>query len=253
MSSILTDSPNPPLAHVHVSARFRYVYVDTPKTGCSTIKRTLNNLEGQDCANTGASGAFGYSADLMRVHDRTVMHLGQPDSPAGFKAAISAAPVIFAFVRNPYTRVLSAYLDKIASRPDRRDLFLQEISPHRSGQTPSFPDFLDIIADQQPMEMNPHWRIQRFHLAFGVVGYTHIGAFETFQQDFARVLHDLGLPNDRVTVLDEHRTDAGAKLSQHYNEAAVRRVRRIYAKDFAAFGYSLDPAEALKPPTRPVV
>ena len=63
----------------------------------------------------------------------------------------------FAFVRNPYHRIVSAYLDKIASGRRPRHRRLLGFGPNEQV---TFLDFLRRISEQEIDAMNRHWRPQ---------------------------------------------------------------------------------------------
>ncbi|MBD0335929.1 MAG: sulfotransferase family 2 domain-containing protein [Cyanobacteria bacterium Co-bin13] len=93
---------------IHISLKHRYLYVDTPKVGCSTIKLTLQRLELED-------EQFARD-DFEDIHLRKFSPLLMPIQVGPLDAFLSRSDIFkFCFVRNPYTRVLSCYLDKIAA------------------------------------------------------------------------------------------------------------------------------------------
>ena len=86
---------------------------ETPKAACSSIKRLLHKIELHDTP---------YQPN-KNVHDRAHSPLLRPTQlpPRAFTECLTSAGWFrFAFVRNPFTRVLSAYLDKIRrDRPEK--------------------------------------------------------------------------------------------------------------------------------------
>ena len=241
------------LRHLHVSKKFQYVYIDTPKVGCSTIKRTLQNAEndGQQISAASLEGAFGYSHYLLDIHDTTKSALYRPKTLAEMHAVIRSTAHVFAFVRNPFTRILSAYIDKIATNRDRRAAFAQELgwAAEHIERVPSFVDFLQTLAELPAHEMDQHWRPQHYHLS-GVPRFSFIGAFERFSSDLQIILGRIHpeLPR-RIITVTEHRTDVNERMALHFaDQRAIELVRRIYANDFTWLGYSLSIQDALCPP-----
>lgn len=239
------------LDHVHLSERYPYLYVDTPKTGCSTVKKTLNLAEQAevDAVLTDRTETeFGYSQALLNLHDRRLMPLSAPASPDDLRAAMRSRRVRFCFTRNPFTRVLSAYIDKIESNEKRRAHFVEDLSCE-VGE-PTFVEFLRLVLNQPVVDMNPHWRVQTHQTMLGVIDFTHVGAFERFDHDLATILRAIDPATLRfVSAVTEHRTSAMKRLSRFYEDSeAVDLVRRIYAEDFDAFNYDTNPDAALHPP-----
>ena len=54
----------------------------------------------------------------------------------------------FCFIRNPYTRILSVYLDRIKSnKPKKRQIMIQNANRYLSGEGLSFSEFVDTIVE----------------------------------------------------------------------------------------------------------
>ena len=89
----------------NVSLKHKYVYIETPKVACSTIKLTLQRLElGDDTFNP----------SFDDVHDRSFSPLLSLHSISEFEEVLEGDDYFrFCFARNPYVRTLSAYLDKV--------------------------------------------------------------------------------------------------------------------------------------------
>jgi hypothetical protein len=240
------------LGHVHISKKFGIVYIDTPKVACSTIKETLQSAErGYRITDEDAGGdEYGYSAQLLSIHDRRRSPLKKPRSVWSFRRALASSRMTFCFVRNPFSRVLSAYLDKIAN-PSRRPMFLRPLlRGDKTDRAVSFVEFLELVGQQTPAEMNGHWRCQHYHNMFDTVTFDFIGAFENFDKDLHEVLA-AAAPSavSFLTVVDEHKTNLSSVFDQYYRDtAAVTLVRRIYATDFELLGYPVDPGESTAMP-----
>lgn len=141
----------------------------------------------------------------------------------------------FTFVRNPYVRVLSAYLDKIERK-----------AAQGNGKAISFSEFLRQL-ERGDLYRNAHWAPQASLLLLPVTEYDFIGRVESLERDLAAVLATLqGRPGDRPprSALGNW-TGAGGRLAQYYDDDSLAIVRRLYARDFEAFGY--EPAIDLQP------
>lgn len=94
-------------ARIIVSERRKLLYCPIPKAANSNWKYLLRRLEG-----------YGDYANLSKLHTPALSGLRYlSDYSAGEAAALLGDPTYtkFVFVRDPYTRLLSAYMDKIAS------------------------------------------------------------------------------------------------------------------------------------------
>jgi hypothetical protein len=252
MHALLADANRLCFGHIHFSSKYNYIYVDTPKVACSTIKYTLNSAEcGEARLEKNDSGSrYGYSDFLLRIHDRRDSPLLFPTTTEELAQFLSSSRLVFCFARNPFTRVLSAYIDKIEKNTERRALFTTNLGREAQDQDQplSFVEFLELV-NQQPLEaMDPHWRLQNLHIKG--MHYDVVGAFEQFGNDFDRLLNSI----DQKMVsffakVDEHKTNASENISRYYSDRkAVQLALDIYEQDFTYFGYCDDIARATEPP-----
>lgn len=217
------------------------VYVETPKVACTTVKRVLQAAEGTE--NDTAAPMHDAARD---VHDRAASPLLSPSSdPAAFLTAMTGPDTFrFAFVRNPYTRALSCWLDKMVGNPFER----RRLAPllGLDGEVvPSFADFLAAVEAQPEDVRDPHWATQSYLLRPQAIRYDVIGRFETFRRDFLRICAHLGIGDHALDLPTTwHATGAGDKVADHVGPEEARLVRRIYDADFRDFGYGWNPAFA---------
>jgi chondroitin 4-sulfotransferase 11 len=146
----------------------------------------------------------------------------------------------FTFVRNPYTRLVSAYEffrrgghPAWASNQRFRDEILSEYV--------DFSDFVLRWLTPRDLWPEPHFRPQHEFLELGgrlVMDF--VGRVERIEDDFTTVCGRLGI-QAHLGRLNETR-DGHAALGEYYSSDAVeRRVRDFYARDFELFGYSARP------------
>jgi Sulfotransferase family len=137
---------------------------------------------------------------------------------------------IISFVRNPYTRALSSYLDKIEPG------ISVQFSETRGRDVQSFEGYLRAIAKHDPRWMNPHFRPQRTNLDHPRIKYDSIFFLENLpalSQFLVKIY-----PNFQVATHAPHSRGANSKLREHYTDKAIELVRNFYAQDFTLFGYS---------------
>jgi len=214
----------------HWSRRVGCIYVETPKVACTTIKRVLQSAE---------LGPVGSSELPEDVHDRATSPLLSPGhDPDGFVSALTdTGGFCFGFVRNPYGRALSCWLDKmVANEVERARLApMLGLDPDRP---PGLDAFLAAVADQPEVERDPHWATQTHLLNPHGIRYAFIGRFEHFRAEFARVCAHLGIEAHAGDLpATWHATDASAKVRSHVGEREAMLIRRIYEADFRNFGY----------------
>jgi sulfotransferase famil protein len=219
----------------HISRRHHAVFVEVPKAGCTVVKRVMRHSEH-------AGAPFDQS---VSVHDRARSPLAAPLRD-GFDLDEVFGPdgsmFRFSFVRNPYSRVLSCYLEKIAG-----EQWLRELRLPRLGFAPdehvSLAAFLERVADQPMAEMDIHWAPQAVLLSLGRVTYDFLGRFESFHADLSAVIARVGFdaPEHLLHQRSAHTTNARDKVMEYYDDRTLRLVRHIYRADFDRLGYGRDP------------
>lgn len=159
------------------------------------------------------------------------------------------------FVRNPYTRVISAWNDKLvkgfhASQypPSMRKLVPQIRRFAKSNKLPGasdeapvpFATFLSYIESQQEGQRNQHWDTQTSVLCCEKVSYTHIHQIETgMVQGVTQILQPLGVSPEWIRQqLSRPANASGRPASPVLNSELADRVFNLYEKDFERFGYS---------------
>src|SRR3954451_7139220 len=211
------------------SRRFRYIYVQNYKCGSSTIRNSLWTTEHALGHPSPPNAPHAYSEDQPFVEDQRRWEQVEGE-------------FVFTFARNPYVRVLSAYLDKVVKHryPACWGRFAAR---HGLGDGPlSFVDFLRLLCQTLPDELDPHWRPQSAALMPGLIPYDFIGGLENFEADLGLVLRRISGQNLEIATHAPHRTDAAGLLADHYGRQELELVRRIYQDDFALLGYCLDPS-----------
>jgi hypothetical protein len=223
---------------VNVSEKYRYMYLANLKVASSSILRVLQLAE--------------VDGDISRIpespHDRAgspiPSHVAAPtplnevmESEAFFK---------FTYVRNPYTRALSAYLDKVLRDDSERVRLLPSIGLP-AGSEPTFLEFLKAIQAQRDSWRDIHWVTQSRLIQINNINYNFVGRFESFVTTFPVVLELLGIEQ---TLLGKagtppNKTSAGDRLREFIGPKERELIIAIYEADFVNFRYSLDPRVAL--------
>ena len=156
---------------INVSERYHYIYFETPKVGCSTIKKTLQVLEADDPSTL-----------PVYVHDKEKSPLKSPLDLK--KASTNTWKVItlnFLLCVIHTLGSLSCYLDKILG-PER----YKRIQPlgFASDDIITFEEFLLAVQKQSVSEMDVHWKPQYILLGSRHIKLDFIGKQETFTEDF---------------------------------------------------------------------
>lgn len=217
----------------NISLQYKYIYVETPKVACSTIKSTLQKLELQDIGL--------YRENFEDIHKREFSPLLKVQQMADFDTFLQKKDIFkFCFVRNPYSRVLSAYLDKIVGNQSHKGRILLELGHDIDAlkQEVSFEEFLAVLSKQTVLTMDPHWRVQYYQTFQDYIDYDFIGKFENFEEDFVYVGKNISDKFHKYYMSEKrHSTDANTMLDEYYTNELKEIVYNIYKKDFDYFGY----------------
>ena len=151
-------------------------------------------------------------------------------------AALEAEWLKFTFVRNPYTRTLSAFLDKIRGRKPQSRPFYAWFG----GGEPGYLDFCRFL-EAGGLWADMHWAPQSGILLLPLERFDFIGRLERLEEDLSTLLPMAFGPEVRLEMRRAGPSSgANARRAEHFSPEAQAIVARLYAQDFAAFGY--DPA-----------
>lgn len=215
------------------------VYLNNPKVACSTIKAALWRQ---------------VAGDPPEDHDSLHRLPGSPFDPDARHLAWAEKAFVFTLVRNPYSRLLSAYLDKIRGRKGWG--WSQLVVQHalNPDEAPSFDAFVEMIADDSPETLDAHWKPQVLNVLHPLLHPNFTGRFESIAEDLPAILAQaFGRPIP-VARRDEHATGATEHLGVAFADpGTVARVRRLYAEDFDIWAYPTDLAAGLQSRLRSVL
>jgi hypothetical protein len=211
------------------------------KAASSKIKMLLHPLEG-----------YPLPTDQFDVHARTasgvsfVGKLSPADAVEAVELCRGAGWRRFAFVRNPYARLYSAYKNKIADLTSpymavRSAIWRAAGAHHPPERAPSFQAFVRYVAQTPDQARDGHWRSQSGCLCTDLIDYAFLGRVERFAEDFSKLLRSLDAPGwlhqDLAEVVG---ASEGQPASAAYDAGLAQRVYEAYRADFAAFDYPRD-------------
>ncbi|WP_417708124.1 sulfotransferase family protein [Roseibium aggregatum] len=145
--------------------------------------------------------------------------------------------------RNPYTRALSAFLDKVAPGTNETlSQFVGHVTPTAEG----FVYFLNqLVSKGMPADRHV-WR-QVDLLYQPIENFSFVAKLETLSTDLTVFFEQIGVHAQASQSFEEphaiERAEAGKitnaprKLAQYYTRASVQLVEKIYKDDFQTFGY----------------
>lgn len=220
-----------------ISEACKCIYFGIPKTGCSTIKKTLQSIEIE-----------GKDIPPSQIHDKKSSPL-----KGIFSHDLSVDVLLlqniyfkFSFTRNPYTRILSAFLDKFVLNDweKKRRAPALDLDPNKEIR---FIEFLDRISQMNYLDMDIHWAPQTYLLPTNLHHVDFLGTFENFINDWNFILKILSQrstsKSSNIFVSQNvrwHETNASNLINKYYNHDCINIVKNIYQCDFDSFSYNLN-------------
>lgn len=219
--------------HFYISLKNRYAFHTVGKAANSTVKHLLYQLDLQNVP-----------VKMPSVHDRASSPLLSPYQLSGKDhdwVFTSDDFFKFTFVRNPYSRLLSCYLDRILCLNSRPYFELLRILGKEKGYKPSFDEFINAICSQTTFQQNNHWRVQYDDTLMSKVNYDFIGKQENFASDFSYVYKRITGMDIKIELLKTNasptKTSSEKRLSTYWNKSLVQKVQLKYENDFNHFDY----------------
>ncbi|MCB2111999.1 MAG: sulfotransferase family 2 domain-containing protein [Parvularculaceae bacterium] len=133
----------------------------------------------------------------------------------------------FAFVRNPWDRLVSGWMNKVV---DRNFFGFDDNALARMRE---FPNFIDYVASLDMAKCDRHLALQSSLIDLNNVDF--IGRMERFEEDFSAVLGRIGVNSPEIG----RKNASGARMSyrDYYDGETAKKARDIYERDISIFGY----------------
>ncbi len=191
--------------NIVLSNSHKYLYYRVPKTATTSIikyleQHTILDIGGSNCDNKGYN--LEYNADWDSLFQ-------------------------FVFVRNPWDRILSCFLDKTKQCIGKP----WELEVYKKYYNSSFEDFIFCLNEKNIL-LDGHTYPQ-----CGMINTEHldfIGKFENLDNDFNIIQSKLNipiakLPIENITHHDDYR--------KYYNSNTKNKIEQLYSKDIEIFQY----------------
>ena len=215
-----------------VNERDRYQLNLFPKVASTTLKTWFwYDLEGRHDEFISDPPPFPADRDGKRVR---IHRLVNP--LAVKKPQVGEEYQVFTVVRNPFSRLVSAYWSVV------RNPVAGERHKKKHGLTElpgNFEEFVDLLS-RDKLGRNAHWA--PMSKLRGPVG--DILRVESLTDDFVRMCEKLGKKTGSLPRYHsgKHRSKAGPV---HISEDLAEVIRQLYAADFERFGYDTEVPEKL--------
>lgn len=241
-----------------INHEYHFIYCPIPKVACSSFKKfmiSLSNLENKEqilklpqrLFHSYVSHELSLSAIYSHAEALTLLKEGEY-----FK---------FTFVRNPWERLTSAYLNKFVDAPRGtntnlplakqviKDIYQANNLEPNYDESITFRQFVEYIAITDDYQLDGHWKPQ--HLFLGNTKFDFIGRFENLETDFAYIQEKLGfihsLPWSNKSQQDAKKSgNEQPSLSQHYCDYSPRELRRLKHYPGCKAFYTSELSDAVK-------
>lgn len=221
-----------------------FVFAYIPKAACTNWKCLLRYLKGYENYLDGRLSHHPTQSGLTK--------LSQTQDAWSILNDSSIAK--YTFIRNPYTRVLSAYLNKVKpfslphAKPEWDPYYHRlyaKIDEYRKEHHPGsnyveFRVFLEWVASGCCQETgDEHWRPFSQLIGPDPGLFNYIGRFENISIDAPCLLEKMGcdIPFPTQEQISFNPTHASKSKDIYYGVVEKELALRIFAEDFANYGY----------------
>lgn len=236
------------------------VYRVVPKCACSSIGQIMYYSD---------NGRF-FDGDIHDAQEGMHKWAFETSRPLITDTVQAHSTYTFTCVRNPYTRILSSFFDKICGiqRNGRRyrgnlvpmlaQRYGVEVGSPDDGfafdQIKSFRRFLlfarDTIRWRRPMDPDIHWSAMSGHISTFIVNggrYDRIFWTEAFNDGMQGVLDAIETPHpiDLATIprfneSEGHGPKRAHPVEDYFDDLSMHLIYEIYKRDFDLFGYDFE-------------
>lgn len=217
----------------------KFIFIHVPKSAGTSLAATLSKYSTYLDQEVGA-GAFSSAQEHyfsqrfgLRKHSTAneIKRIVGKDVWDGYFK--------FAFVRNPYDRLISAYnfLSGWAHLPEKFRWLIE--------QYPTVQSFLESGVWHENLGPDKIFSPQSYWLAqsseTGPLMIDCVGKVEKIQQDFALIRKKIEREGGQEEVLGILNKSRRSKERFSWTSQATAQVKKYYAMDFELFGYDTDP------------
>ena len=223
----------------YVNVAKRYMYFAVSKAACTSMKWLLYGLESGPAPLQLALYQSKRDNFIHRRDNVPLPSLVDLDNEKQRYILESPDVLRMTIVRNPYTRTVSAWHNKVQlCEPGGYVWVYIETKGQAPGPgaklTLSLHEFARYLATNKNLTLNKHWKPQTDNLFFRAFHYSHIGKVEHLAETLCRFQHHLG----RSVPFEIDRKNASMPLGHlPYDPELAALISRLYKQDFETFNY----------------
>jgi len=226
----------------HISLVNSYVFVQVSKAASSNVKWALQSLE----FSSSPWGVIDVNNKFFSPHLSPFQVPSEKLEEAFFLDSFKRV----AFVRNPFSRILSCYLHRVVAKPrSPTNKALKKLTGGRGGPDVPFEEFVELICTQNAVDQEAHWRCQAEDLCVEDIRYDKFGRVEEINKDLPDVIEMLygkkaadWYLNRAASDASPMKTGSSEKVKEFYqNKKTISQIRTRFSLDFEWFGYDESP------------
>lgn len=197
------------------------IFFPIPKVACTSIKKVCSEI-------------LGFEDKKIHLYDFPYVKRYELDNYKSYYK--------FAFVRNPWDRIVSCYLNKISKpinnlKKPAGTSFAGFGHPGKFYYDMAFEKFIDVICSIPDDIADPHFRSQYTFICDSknnlIVNF--VGRFESLKDDFSQVLKTINEKDKELEFLNN--TPGKKDYRLYFNEKTRSMIERRYATDISLFKY----------------
>ena len=235
----------------------KVLYCEVPKVACTSWKVFFANLTGKvKPKDYGKLHHLVHNTDYFpKVGFRFLNSYTYEERMYRLKHYLK-----FMVVRNPFTRLVSAYENKFLHDGEQSQWFQANVGTKiikkyrkkpskkslQDGKDVQFNELIQFITDDKNREVSKYdrhwWRVHGLCLPC-LVDYDYIAKLETLEEDLNNILERI-VPGQskRFPYLNANSQDNAQKVREYYNNLSLHdleRIQKFYNIDSRLFGYDL--------------
>ena len=224
-----------------VSVRKRYLYFEVLKAASTQMIELLRAVENAPPMKVFVDGQQETRRDQF-IHARQnvpLRSLAHLDDKTQRDVLESPDFLRITVVRNPYTRLVSAWRNKVfLCEPQGIDVYLQ-IKGGMPGlhqkSLVSFKEFVDYLESECDLSTcDPHWRRQVDHTFFPALNFSFVAKVEQLEEGLRPLARHLGLSE---SLIADGKNESLPVAIASYSRELAEKVYSLYKPDFEILGY----------------
>lgn len=222
----------------------KFMYFGVPKAACTAMKELINSIEHAPDLQYLAGNAREVRRDMF-IHARVNVALPSlMDVDDETQRWVLKSPdfLRMTVVRNPYTRLVAAWRNKVLLCEPGFEVYYRKIK----GHTPevgrksliSFEEFIKYVADKCNLRnlhtCDSHWQLQVDHTFFPIMNFSFVGKVEHMAEVLTTLQRHLNLPRP----LSLNQSNSSAIISPpRLGEELWEKIYLLYKDDFDTLHY----------------